>query len=180
MNSILLAPHNDDETLFASYTLLRHHPHVIICLRDTRHDPLRRELETERALAHLGYEHHTQWTHSNEADLVYLHAALRDDMLDLEREHQPARVYAPATEPGGHMQHTLVGALAISVFGAERVTSYLTYKRGQMRSRSEREVPFEPHWPAFKLRAMSQYVSQISDPMTRPWFTDDTIHEWYE
>lgn len=33
--NLLFAPHADDETLFAAYTVLRFSPHVIICCPST-------------------------------------------------------------------------------------------------------------------------------------------------
>jgi hypothetical protein len=78
---------------------------------------------------------------------------------------------------GGHEQHNLVAEVARTIFG-DRVQPYLTYVRGQMRTRGT-EVPFEPQWVSRKLRALACYESQIAlTGNTQPWFMDDTLREY--
>lgn len=89
--------------------------------------------------------------------------------------------FAPAVEEGGHEQHSLLGEIVAEVFGADRVTHYLTYRRGSGRSQSENEVIPEPGWAATKMRAMACYESQIERKNTRYWFSsDDMLREWLQ
>lgn len=179
MNAVLFAPHNDDETLFATWQLLRHDPHVVIVLKSAKQSDLgvtaeTREAETDCALKQLGVSSWEQWPYPDTGpDWQAVELAMQ--MLDERME--PELVLAPAVEDGGHEQHSRVGELARAVFG-DRVTAYLTYVRGQLSSRVGEEVAFEPDWPVRKLRALACYESQIGLPATRPWFMDDTLREW--
>lgn len=84
---------------------------------------------------------------------------------------------APRYETGGHPHHNLVADLALDEFGIENVTWYMTYRRGHTRSRGT-PVPYEPEWPALKMRAMACYTSQINLPSCQPWFACDWVEEW--
>lgn len=179
---LLLAPHNDDEVLFACWTLLREQPRVVVCLR-AADDYERREAETVRAMDILGCE----WTQSPiraggrpdwEQVEMYLNGyANADPYAD---HFGDLHVWAPAWEPKGHDEHNAIADMAVRVFGAENVTHYLTYQRGSGHSQSEHEVPYEPAWLALKLRALACYESQIADETTRPWFGELLeMREWY-
>lgn len=167
MTSLLLAPHNDDETLFAAFTILRENPDVVVCYRSRKQEDQgvtwqEREQETSEALTVLGVDGHTaawwQWPTWDSND------GSRHEMLIWLSAHigKYDRIFAPAIEDGGHPQHNLIGALADDVFGPENVTHYLTYTGGGRwnRSRSEREVEYEPEWITRKLRALACYRSQ--------------------
>lgn len=189
--ALLLAPHGDDETLFAAFTCMRYgkRMHVIVCTQDA--DPkIRgvRSLETSRAIAQLGCTHH-EWPMSADnpdwgAARQWLEGWASDKLFARRIEN----VFAPAIEPdmgderlwgSGHEQHNAVGLLAQDVFG-DRVTHYLTYVRGE-RSRYGVEVPPPTgHEIARKLRALSCYESQITDPLSRPWFFELLdMREWW-
>ena len=177
--NLFLAPHNDDETLFGAFTLLRERPAVVVCLRsriqEIRGGPThwRREEETGAALEALGLSGFEQLTISDhEPDWN----ELRYELHRLDGELEPELVFAPAIEDGGHEQHNGVGALALEVFGS-RVREYLTYVRGQGRTRGL-EVPFESRWPALKMRALACYESQMALKSTEFWFVDDTLREY--
>ena len=194
---LLLAPHNDDETLFAAYTIQRYQPHVAIVLRPERQADLPAEIratsgtrrsETERAMRHFGYlpvgllapwltATWEQW--STSSDIAPKFGEIVDEMRTFDRLHNPDHVWAPAIEEGGHEQHNLVGEAALEVFGAEHVTGYMTYRRGFGRSTSELEVlPRGADDVAAKLHAMAEYRSQIALASTRPWFTDMGLFEF--
>ena len=177
--NLFLSPHNDDETLFGSFTILRHKPHVVVCLKsqvqEDRHGitAVTREGETDQAMWWLQAASWEQFgiTDTNPRYEEYLHDAL----TRLRVTYKPEIVWAPAIEDGGHEQHNGVGRVALDVFG--EVQPYLTYRRGYLGSRG-RQVPFEPSWIGTKLRAMSCYQSQYELPATRPWFTDNTLYEF--
>lgn len=180
MTDLWLAPHNDDETLFGSFTIIRHKPHVVICFKsqvqEDRGGPTARvrEMETEGALWWLGGP---SWRQLQIRDTDPRgHDKLLDEFEQLDYVHAPERVWAPAWEEGGHEQHNSVSSAAYSIFG-DRVIPYLTYKRGSMRTRGT-EVPFEPSWVVKKMRALCCYASQIELENTRAWFMDDTLREY--
>jgi LmbE family N-acetylglucosaminyl deacetylase len=181
VNALYLAPHNDDEILWGTYSLLAEpeRPHVVVCLRSVKQAALgisaqRREHETRAAMRVLGCE----WEQGSEPDVNPDPDGLKTHMEQLDGVRMPERVYAPAVEGGGHDQHNLVGEIARDVFG-DRVQPYLTYRRGHMRTRSENEVPYTTEMVALKLRALSCYRSQIGlRGVTEPWFMDDTLREY--
>jgi LmbE family N-acetylglucosaminyl deacetylase len=178
--NLFLSPHNDDETLFGSFTILRHAPHVVVCLRsdvqEKRGGPpaSRRESETDRALFWLRAPSWEQLL-TLDTDPDY-GPKLVDDFERLDKTHRPEKVWTPAIENEGHEQHNGVTLAAMIVFG-ERLQPYMTYQRGNLGSRGV-EVPFESSWIESKLRAMSCYGSQHEIENTRPWFLDATLREY--
>lgn len=183
MTAILFSPHQDDAVLFACWTLLDHDPLVVTVLasqlqedRGTGITNDTRVTEDCCAFAELGVKDWQQWPF---ADSDPDWGAVQNSMRALDDRLQPETVFAPAPEDGGHDQHNAIANLALDVFGRERVTGYLTYRRSHGRSRSDREVAFEPEWPALKLGALACYRSQIAEPSTRDWFLELTLREWY-
>lgn len=162
----LLAPHNDDEALFATYTLLRHQPTVVVCLdgwRGRRWDvPVDvRAAETAAALAVLGCPPHIQL--SLPPDWGTLADALEIVLADAEH------VWAPLPEEDGHSHHNRVGELAMQMFPG-RCTLYATYTMTGGKTTVGRLVPYEDGWPELKRAALSCYASQLARPGTRPHF----------
>lgn len=194
MKAVLFAPHNDDETLFASYLILRYRPKVIVCLRSERmHQPgypggplgisaLEREEETLAALRELGLtnDDYVQWDYGD-ADPDW------DEMLDrltlLARDAE--LVIYPAQEEGGNEQHnwisTMVEHVIPSVAGdpekRQQRIRFTTYT-AEGRSRRGTGIAFEPDWPARKLRALACYGSQIAHPATAAHFLDGGLREY--
>lgn len=178
--TVLLAPHHDDETLFASCLTLEHQPDLIICTRAevqaARGLPIQQEdrlAETMAAWRHLSPEDRPviQWPYSDiEEKTDWL--ALADAIAKLPDKYD--RVIAPAPEPErGHRHHDTVGRTALDVFGRDRTILYLTYARGSGRSTWGEEVPFkQPDWILAKLRALACYATQVREASTRPWFVD--------
>jgi LmbE family N-acetylglucosaminyl deacetylase len=166
---VFLSPHNDDETLFGAFTLLRERPHVIVCLKSVVQDvrgygitAQRRERETAAALRVLGIPSWTQWEIPDaQPDWELLESRLK--ALRAEK------VYAPAFEEEGHAHHNVIAQIAARVFPADDLTAYMTYTHDG-RSESSNLVPFESEWIALKLRALLCYKSQILEPSTRDHF----------
>ena len=171
---LLIAPHNDDETLFAAYTIQREKPLVAVVLdcylqglRGARITAQERRDETAAALRILG------------ADVVFL--GFHDDSPDWDgierslREYHPDAVWAPAVEPGGHAHHNAIGAIAHRIW-PDRTRHYMTYTpAGKSRGIP---VPKRPEWIAAKLRALACYVSQIEDLSTQEHYLRDQ-YEYY-
>lgn len=177
MSTLLLAPHSDDEALFAAFLVMRHQPDVVVCLGDPSPEIRElRERETTHALSHMGFRGNLWfWLHAEgEAD----RRALRQDLLDpLWSSYD--RVFAPAVHPDGHPEHNLVGEVALDVYGSGQTTCYHTYTRLGGRTRDGREVPFHPGWIGPKLRALSVYQTQHVHPDRQPWFTSMIdLREW--
>jgi LmbE family N-acetylglucosaminyl deacetylase len=175
---IFLSPHNDDESLFGAFTLIREKPLVVVCLRSetqaSRGDGItfeRRERETACAMNVLGCE----WTQWPVGDLEPDWAEVHERLENLDALWHPEEVYAPLWEANGHLQHNVVANLAREVFGDERVTPYLTYTtRGK--SKNGTPVDYEPQWVAKKLVALSCYESQVGHPLQAEHF----LRSWRE
>ena len=162
---VFLSPHNDDETLFGAFTLLRERPRVIVLLRSyvqqergTGVTYQEREAETSAALEVLGIEDWEQWPYPDAAPPW---DEVRDRLASIDAD----RIYAPAVEQRGHQHHNTIGQIA-QMLWPERVTPYTTYtSRG--RTTKGQEVPWEHEWVLLKLQALACYRSQIVIPDTR-------------
>src|SRR4026207_1324159 len=105
MRSLLISPHNDDETLWAAFTILREQPTVVVALDsyiqvargDLQCTAERRRAETIAAMQILNPGSAPQFLglRDDEFSLFDLDEALR-------QFGQPEMVYAPAFEEGGH------------------------------------------------------------------------------
>jgi LmbE family N-acetylglucosaminyl deacetylase len=182
MNAILLSPHNDDESLFAAYLCQMYQPHVIVCLRSERmgspHYPggmsisaETRELETACATEALGVTWE-QWEILDDYPAGW-ERELERKLLKLDSE----RIFAPAPELGGHEQHNVIGEMATEIFGAERVSHYLTYTANG-RSTAGEQVPALLEWQDRKRQAMKCYASQAAHPATKVWFEQTDLREY--
>lgn len=181
MPSLFLSPHNDDETLFGAYTLLREKPFVLICLRSRRQDIYgitaeHREAETEQAMEVLG----CKWgyiDHVWDLDPDWYH--LEEVFWSAKRSGEFDKVYAPANEdPKGNEQHGIVGDIA-DVIWPGQVTHYLTYTWPDGQSTNGIEVLSEDGWTEKKYQAMMCYESQIKLPSTAPHFDNHEMREYY-
>jgi len=174
---ILLSPHNDDETLFAAFTLIRHKPRVIVVtdsyIQGNRGENItaeQRREETRQAMAILGCEVEF-W-------------GLRDDRLSATEIVHKCKalgtgheVFAPAVQ-GGNRQHDLVGRLAQQIF--PRLIQYTTYTLSEAWTRGSREIVPTEEERALKEKALACYQSQINLPATRHHF--EAVmgkSEWY-
>lgn len=156
---ILLAPHFDDETLFASFICLREQPLVLFCFDGApRHGSFEtRWAEAQKATRILGCEAQA---------LRESYETLPDRMSAFDPDH----VWAPLVELGGNGDHNFVGDMAEWLWPG-RVSVYSTYTDHAGRSVIEgAEVKTEPGWEAVKQSALACYQSQLSNQLTRPHF----------
>jgi LmbE family N-acetylglucosaminyl deacetylase len=171
MNGVLLvAPHADDECLFACYQLIRLKAKVLVCLDSG----LIRCLEMEDAMDVLGRDWSMLRVPEEKPDWM----AVREGIASEVR--QAGTVIAPAFEEGGHEHHNQVARI-VNSFGHTHIIRYLTYRRGQGRSQDGIEIDGSMVERDLKLAALQCYQSQWIDPDTAPWFPGgaySTYLEW--
>lgn len=165
---ILCAPHQDDETLFASFILMRTRA-TVISITDSHIQPERGEVgceaeirreETRLAMEHIG------------CPVIFL--GIKDTELTEEILYEylkglnPAVIYAPAIQ-GGNAQHDMVGRVVKQLFG-DRCKQYCTYTKTELYTTGEREIKPTEEELKKKEEMMSCYRSQLALPSTRPHF----------
>ena len=184
---VLLAPHNDDESLFAAFTLLRHRPHVVVCLRSYANGSRypTREIETAAAMRVLG----CTWEQWPFPDLDVPWAEVREQIFDLPLRYDRCFAPYPRWAANGHQrgslpgngfgvqQHDPIGEWAREAFDL-RYTGYLTYTRWAGKDRQGVPVVYEEGWAERKIAALACYTSQLADPSTAPHFLAEQ-HEFY-
>lgn len=182
---LLLAPHNDDEALFAAFTCLRYKPHVAVCLRSFKQDRnwQRRELETSKAMRLLGCTWEQWDIPDNAPNWPFVKALVERAAWKYDRCFAPYPRFSwngwtgsGDVPPDGVCQHDRIGEIAQTVFG-DRYTGYLTYTKAGKDVHGD-PVPFEPEWPLLKLQALLCYESQIRRPEIVPHFLGD-LNEYY-
>lgn len=179
---IFYEPHHDDIALFCAYSLMTFAREAFVRTVLGMTDHPTRGSESRAAMDVLGVraEGYESWpVYENEPDWAEVHTRMSMDKYEVRRGK--LIVFAPAVEEGGHEHHNSVGRLAQEIFG-DVCVSYLTYRRGFGRSKSDTEVvPAEREhgWRAKKMTALACYASQIDRADTRPWFASDEIfQEW--
>lgn len=165
-NSIFLAPHNDDESLFGAFTLMREKPLVII-VTDSYIQPERGE---------VGCDAETRRQETIEAmkiagcPVVFL--GIKDTELTVDllfmrlKSFHPETVYAPATQ-GGNLQHDIVGRVAKKLFGA-KCKFYTTYTKTDLHTTGTIEVKPTQEEVRKKFFMLGCYKSQLALKSTRP------------
>ena len=170
MSALLIAPHADDECLFACYQLIRLKAKVLVCLDSG----LNRYLELEAAMDVLGREFRMLWVDETKPDWTAVLKGIG------EEARQAGTVIGPAFEEGGHEHHNEVARL-VGQLGHSHKIHYLTYRRGHGRSTDGLVVKSTRAERDLKLAALQCYQSQWEDPATAPWFPGgeySTYLEW--
>lgn len=176
--NLFLAPHNDDETLFGTFTLLREKPLVVIVTdswlqfnRGENITAVQRRQETREAMKILG------------CSVVFL--GIPDDeahddemvggfLLDLQLNFET--VYAPAIQ-GGNLHHDIIGKLGDEIW-KDKCKHYTTYTPTELYTTGSQEVVPNSVEPTLKAQAMACYKSQIR--INKPHF--DAVEgksEWF-
>lgn len=169
MRTLLLAPHADDETLFASYLAQRHAAHIFVVYDEGRID------ELHYASHWLGCRatQLSAWKGMDPEEVeVHLNAAFDPQEWD--------RVILPIPFAAGHEEHTLVGEIALRLFAGCELIQYATYgPRGVRQQTATEVIPYDPAHYARKLAALSCYRTPIATVATRPWFVELLdMREW--
>lgn len=161
---VLLSPHNDDETLFACYTLIVEQPLVLVCLRaPVAYGPAEmREAETDAAMSVVGCDWRQLEFSADDPDW--------DGMRDLLAPilAVAGKVFAPWPEPLGHGQHNAVGELALEL--RPDAVLYTTYTHREGRSVGPEIVDPPAGGEDVKHEALRCYRSQAQDPRTAVHF----------
>lgn len=163
---LAIVPHNDDESLFLAYTLLREKPLVIIVtdgyIQGERGDDItaeQRREETRAAMKILGCQPVFLGIKDTELTPELLENVLKYIKADV--------VYAPAIQ-AGNAQHNLVGQVANSMF--DNVIHYMTYTRTELWTTGKTEIIPTQEEMDLKNKALDCYKSQINLPATAPHF----------
>lgn len=166
MSSLAIIPHNDDESLFLAYTLMRQKP-VVLVVTDSyiqwkRGDPITmttRRNETLAAMKLLGCPVVWGEIHDDEISEGHVHNLLqRFKNFDI--------IYAPAVQ-GGNAHHDLIGEVASRL---PNVIEYTTYTKEELWTTGQFEVIPTPEEMVLKNQALDCYQSQIRLPATAPHF----------
>lgn len=179
MSAVLFSPHNDDETLFAFYTMVRNQADVVVVLRSMRQEfsqrgPTARTREAETLCATntagVGY---WQWTDFTDDAPDW--DGIAEGVDAYVRLNQPDLVIFPAWESGGHEDHNALASICTRVVGNFdlKMIRYYTYARGHGRTEAGVEVIPTPAERAQKAAALRCYESQRNHPPTAPWFGED-------
>lgn len=169
MKSLFLAPHNDDETLFGAFTLLREKPTVVVVtdsfVQYLRGDNItfeQRRRETLEAMKVLGCKVVFGQIPDHKIDKDILVEAF-EPLKSVEK------IYAPKPYENGNPQHNLIGEVAKEVFG-DKVIFYSTYTKDNLYMTGDIEVKPTEEELELKNKALQCYKSQLSLPSTRPHF----------
>lgn len=165
---IFLAPHNDDETLYGAFTLMRVKPLVIV-VTDSYIQPERgdfgcdaetRRKETIGAMKIAG------------CPVVFLgikDTELTEEVLCERLKHfNPEQIYVPAIQ-GGNAQHDLIGRIAMELFG-HKCERYTTYTKTELYTTGNYEIKPTQAELDKKTKMLNCYESQLNLRSTLPHF----------
>lgn len=166
--NLFISPHNDDETLFGAFTLMREKPLVVIVtdgfIQFKRGDNityLQRRRETEAAMKVLG------------CSVIFL--GIRDDSINelkikdaLKNFVNFDKIYIPA-EQGGNPQHDMISRVGRELW--PNAIQYTTYTKTELHTTGNVEIKPTTEEMFLKDGALRCYKSQIDLLATRPHFT---------
>lgn len=165
---IFLAPHNDDETLYGAFTLMRVKPLVVV-VTDSYIQPERGDVGCD---AETRRKETIEAMKIAECPVVFL--GIKDTELTEEvlrerlRQFNTEQIYVPAIQ-GGNAQHDLVGKVAMELFG-HRCERYTTYTKTELYTRGNYEVKPKPDETYKKRQMLLCYASQLELNSTLPHF----------
>jgi tetratricopeptide (TPR) repeat protein len=165
---ILLSTHNDDEALFASFTLIRHRPLVVV-VTDSYIQPERGD---EGCTAEIRRQETIEAMKIAGCPVVFL--GIKDTELTEEvlRERlkvfKPEMIYAPAIQ-GGNIHHDIVGKVALELFG-DKCERYTTYTKTELYTTGNFEIKPTHNELELKEKMLNCYESQLNLKSTLPHF----------
>lgn len=173
--NLLISPHDDDQNLFACFTLMREKPLVVVCL-DSYIQPKRGE---------IGCSHNERAVESLRAAILIGHLVTRLGLPDDEpledlraslREYlggsfytDPThfdKVYIPAYHDGGNIHHNLVAEVTREVF--PNAIQYPTYISTDLMVKGNIEIVPTQEEIELKNKALACHKSQVR--INRPHF----------
>lgn len=165
---IAIFPHNDDESLFFAFSLLRIRPLVVIVTES--------HIQPERGDIGCGADVRRQETIEamKIAGCPVVFLGIKDSELteDILRERlkyfNPEKVYVPGIE-GGNRHHDMVANVAIELFGL-RCVHYTTYSKTELHLKGTTEIKPTAHELELKEKMLACYKSQLALPSTLPHF----------
>ena len=175
--NLFLATHNDDESLWGAFTLMREHPLVFIVTDSW--------IQFNRGENITADE---RWEETIKAMVIVrcpvMRLAIRDDVLDewsiknkLSRFSGLETVYAPAIQ-GGNIQHDLVGKVADELFGV-KVKHYAAYTQTEPYTTGKEEIIPTEEELVLKEKMLDCYKTQLGN-VNKIYF--DAVKgksEWY-
>ena len=161
MKSLFIAPHNDDETLWGAFTLMREKPVVVVItdsfIQANRGENItyfQRREETINAMKILG--------------CLSFFLGIPDDNfsearlnIQMPTFHNFDRVYVPAIQ-GGNPQHDIIGKVYQEMFG-NRCKHYTTYTKTEPYTTGNIEIVPTIEEIELKDKALDCYKSQIGN-----------------
>ena len=175
--NLAIIPHNDDESLFLAFTLMREHPLVVIVTDSW--------MQYNRG---TGITADLRWSETVKA-MEILHCpvirlGIRDDVIDewfVRRELSKFvgfdKVYAPALQ-GGHTDHDVIAKVAKELFPS--CIQYMTYSPTDLYTIGSHEIKPTPEELQIKEKVLMCYESQYSLSATKPHFEAvKGKSEWY-
>lgn len=165
--SLLIAPHSDDEALFASYLLMREKPNVIVVFDGTSHEEKfgvtieQRREETRNAMKMLDIRVDFLGLSEDLDDKTIIIRSFLDNMQNHNGMFKSTnRIYVPAKQ-GGHLQHDIVCEAAQYVFGEGKLLYYSTYQKDNLEPVGELEIKPTRDEELLKNKMLECYSSQI-------------------
>lgn len=165
---ILIASHNDDEALFASFICMREKPLVIIATES--------HIQSERGDVGCTAEIRRQETIDamKIAGCPVVFLGIKDTELSEEilrerlKAFRPGVVYIPAAQ-GGNQQHDLVNKVCIELFG-DKCKQYMGYSKTELYTKGSVEIKPTQVELEMKNQMLNCYRSQIALESTYPHF----------
>lgn len=175
IKNLLLAPHNDDEALFASYIILKFKPLVVIVTDAVKHELkfgsmsgiMARRRESEEAMKILGVK--VEFLGIPDTGLY-----IDNLIVNLEDFEVTGKVFAPALQ-GGHKDHDTVSMAAGRVWG-DKVVYYSTYTKENLTPDGEVAIIPSKKEEELKNQALDCYKTQIK--VNKPHF--DAVKNSFE
>lgn len=178
MNSLAIIPHNDDESLFLAYTLMREKPLILIVtdsyIQFNRGDKITAEQRRQESINAMKI-----------LECPLLFVGLRDDTLNEDKLRVLFknfigfdRVYAPAIHENGNPHHNMIGKITKEFFD---ITAYTSYSKTNLWINGKTEIKPMDYEIELKNKALDCYISQLNLSSTAPHFAAVRgKSEWYE